>query len=38
MSGVTLSLEPYTFPMARKRQVIYGIMYLENSKYTCKNA
>jgi len=38
MSGVNLSREPYAFPMARKHQLIYGIMYLGNSKYTWQNA
>jgi hypothetical protein len=37
-SCVNLPLEPYAFPMVRKHKLIYGIMYLENSKYTCQNA
>ena len=38
MSGVNLPLEPHAFPMARKHQLIYGVMYVEKLKYTCKNA
>jgi hypothetical protein len=38
IGGINLSLEPYAFPMTRKHQLIYDIVYLDNSKYACKIA
>jgi hypothetical protein len=38
MGGVNLSLEFYALPMTRKHQLICGMVYLDNLKYTCKNA